>query len=170
MLWHGPRLKQLHNPRLDGEVSRNSRTGVGHLTGRPDAGVIGWRRWALGITAVVGLLLSCLLVSCAKGLDTPARNGHVVGCVFVRSGINPTPSPVGVNTRVLATPTGGRASQVWATEAGRDGCFAFDLPPGTYELTATADTQNPGGDQATPEDVTVRVGIEIRADLYINYP
>jgi hypothetical protein len=89
--------------------------------------------------------------------------GHVVGIVYARSGINPTPGPV--ETRVTATPTGtADSSGVRWTDTASDGSFAFDLPPGSYQLTATPPGQN-SGTQSTPHDVIVAAGGTSRVDI-----
>lgn len=50
-----------------------------------------------------------------------------------------------------------------------DGSFAFDLPPGTYKLSAVLTKRN-SGDLATPETVTVTAGTTTTVELYANYP
>jgi len=93
--------------------------------------------------------------------------GLIQGKLYARSGMNPEGWPVEA-AEVTATRIGG-SGQTYSTTVTADGVFGFSLPPGRYELNATMISPNQG-DQATPEEVTVKSNGVAKVTLYFNYP
>jgi hypothetical protein len=71
--------------------------------------------------------------------------------------------------QVTATPTTGDTSKIYTTETTGDGSFELDLPPGTYEVTATLTTKIPGG-LASPQEATVHRGQTTELQLAAIHP
>ena len=77
--------------------------------------------------------------------------------------------PQRVEAKVTATRSGGGPAQTYSTETIDEGAFVMELPPGTWLVTAVLTKRNPG-DQATPEEVSVRAGETTHVELFVNYP
>lgn len=99
---------------------------------------------------VVGLLSTIVFAACAATPAGPMETGHVAGFVYATDIGKISPA----TTLVTITSADGKASAVYTAD---DGSFAFDLPPGAYEVTGVR-TKVDVGDQATPVQVTVAVG------------
>jgi len=122
--------------------------------------------------AITGFIVVFVLGSCGPGSPTQitpglVTPGQIMGSVVKVSGLEPTPQAV--EATVTAASIGGDASQTWSTATGSDGSFAFDLPPGEYEMTGIM-TKPHAGDHATPEEVTVIAGQTTHVRLYFIYP
>ena len=119
-----------------------------------------FRRARVLLALTISLLALPILVACAAG-GQPA--GRVNGTISQRSGsVDMTPWPEGAYAQVTAT-LFNDATQSYSVTTN-DGSFAFELPPGTYELTAI------GLGTASPVEVTVTAGEIASAELFFNFP
>jgi len=131
----------------------------------------GKRRPALGLFLAATMLgVGAAVTSCAAQPNAvPTKvvpTGHVTGVVQIRGGVI---RPTAAEARVTATPVEGAAGTSYNSDTAGDGSFSFDLPVGTYELSAVLTKRNIG-DHATPQTVTVTAGVSTTASLYVNYP
>jgi len=114
------------------------------------------------LALVVGVLIVTGLAACgspATGLASSGSptTGLVAGHVYVSAGLDPGPNPV--ITTVIAT-SADTAAKTWSTTTASDGTFAFDLPPGTYDVTWMAPSGwSPGGEMGS-QRVTVAQGAD----------
>lgn len=123
----------------------------------------GLSRAGLLLASMALLLAMPVLVSC--GGPAPAT-GTLVGSISMRGGIM---QPQRVQAKVTATRTGAGPTQTYSTETTDKGTFEMDLPPGTWLVTATLTKRN-SGDQATPEEISVRAGETTHVEIFVNYP
>ena len=121
------------------------------------------RRSAVARGRAYSLVVLCVVALMVTSCSSPT--GHVSGVIQQMGGVAPapgglTPGAGRVPTRplqgvVTANPVDG-TGQGYGTRTAVDGTFSFDLPPGTYTVTATV----LGGDGPTlePKLVIVRAG------------
>jgi len=103
-----------------------------------------------------------IVTACVASSDSPST-GHVTGVVAQRSGsVSLDPWPAGSWAKVTATLSTDKSCSYSVPTT--DGSFAFDLPPGTYELTTT------GFGMAAPVAVVVTAGTTSSVELFINIP
>jgi len=124
-------------------------------------------RWSAVVGSVVALLA---LASCAAPLSGPVGtgtpvtassvNGHVTGVVTWQSG-SVAPTPVPMQATVTASPADASTNQSRSAQTAADGSYSLDLPPGTYDISAS------GG---TPQTVIVTAGETAQVDIRFLYP
>jgi hypothetical protein len=121
---------------------------------------------ASGTAAIVSILAAGLvLTSCTSASTDSAANGRIAGVVYERGSVITT-KPVAAAVTAKSKSSDGKT---YSTRTAHDGSFSFDLPAGTYELTATLTDENAGG-LATPENVMVTAGRTSDVKLYANFP
>lgn len=121
--------------------------------------------------AVVSALVALTLAACAPA-PAPA-SGRLEGVVHRIGGpavlgpdgkiIQPTPQPL--EAAAVTATLRNDAGRTYTANSASGGSYAFDLPPGVYEVSATS-----GGGRSTTELATVTAGRTSRVDLQFLVP
>lgn len=121
------------------------------------------------VAAVFALLAGCTAVSNGPvSTPTPApAPGQLVGHLYVKGGRDP--KSYGYPAKLTATAIYASAPAVYNFEAGKDGSFRIELPPGIYMVTSSA-IGNGTGPQTRPAEVTIWSGGTYTLELTSLHP
>ncbi|PFG18178.1 hypothetical protein ATK74_2760 [Propionicimonas paludicola] len=111
----------------------------------------------VAVAAVFALLAGCTAASnepVSTPTPTPAP-GLLVGHLYVKGGLDPKTYTYAAKLTATAIYTSTPA--VYNFEAGKDGAFRIELPPGIYMVTSVP-IGNESGGQVDPHEVTIRSG------------
>jgi len=121
------------------------------------------------VASVLALLVGCAAVSAEPAsTPTPTRApGQLVGHLYSGGGLDP--KIYGYPAQMTATAIYASAPAVYNFEAGKDGSFRVELPPGYYMVTTTSIGQGTGI-LTRPAEVTVWSGGTYTLELTSFHP